>query len=448
MYAVIDLETTGLNARSERITEIAVYIYDGKKIIDHYETLVNPEKRISHQITALTGIDNRMVNDAPRFHEVARDIIKLTEGMTIVGHNVAFDYSFLRSEYQRLFYDFKRKTLCTKKLARKVLPHQKRYGLGKLCESLGIKIENRHRAGGDALATLKLFQHMQQIEDNLESVPVNGVYSKLDPDFIKGLPNETGVYYFMDEKDEVIYIGKSTHIRERIMSHMYNNATKRAGEMRDMVRDIHFELTGSELIALLKESHEIKSQKPVFNRSLRRIVYSFGLFDKINKDGYLCLDVKKIDGKDTPLTSYASMQEGREHLQYLIDEFNLCQRFCGLYKTKGACFNHQINICKGACVGAEEVNEYNNRVGEAIEKYVLENQNFLIIDTGRNLHERSVVKVQQGRYCGYGYIDAEHTGNTELLNDCIHPYPDNKDVQVIIKGYLRRNKELVKLLNC
>jgi len=142
------------------------------------------------------------------------------------------------------------------------------------------------------------------------------------------------------------------------------------------------------------------------------------------------------------------MQEGREHLQYLIDEFNLCQRFCGLYKTKGACFNHQINICKGACVGAEEVNEYNNRVGEAIEKYVLENQNFLIIDTGRNLHERSVVKVQQGRYCGYGYIDAEHTGNTELLNDCIHPYPDNKDVQVIIKGYLRRNKELVKLLNC
>ena len=446
MYAVLDVETTGLNARSERITEIAIFIYDGEQIIDQYETLVNPEKKISYQISALTGIDNRMVANAPRFHEIARHIIELTEGMSIVGHNVAFDYAFLRQEYQRLFYDFKRKTLCTKKLSRRVLPKQKRYGLGKLCESLGIKIENRHRAAGDAMATLKLFQHIQEIEKNIESIPLNGAYSHLDPDFIRSLPNETGVYYFMDENNEVIYIGKSTHIRERIMSHMYNNATKRAVEMRDMVRDINFELTGSELVALLKESHEIKIQKPVFNKSQIRSIYSFGLYDIINKEGYLCLDVKKINGKDMPLTSYASMQEGREHLQYLVDEYGLCQRFCGIYKTKGPCFYRQISKCQGACVGEESTESYNSRVGESIERYVLEKQNFIIIDEGRNPQERSVVKVRHGSYRGYGYIGEEHTSNPELLNDCIHPYPDNKDVQVIIKGYLRKNKNTVKLI--
>ena len=170
MYAILDVETTGLNARSERITEIAIFIYDGKQIIDQFETLINPECRIPFQITALTGIDNHMVAEAPRFHEVARKIIEMTEDRSIIGHNVAFDYAFLRSEYRRLFYDFKRKTLCTRKLARKLLPEQSRYGLGKLCTALGIHNSSRHRAAGDALATLQLFEHMQGIEQNLESM--------------------------------------------------------------------------------------------------------------------------------------------------------------------------------------------------------------------------------------------------------------------------------------
>jgi DNA polymerase-3 subunit epsilon len=389
-----------------------------------------------------------MVAEAPRFHEVAREIIEITEGKTIVGHNVAFDYAFLRSEYQRLFYDFKRKTICTKKLARKVLPEEKKYGLGKLCHSLGISIKSRHRASGDAMGTLRLFQHMQDIENDLEGVQVKGAYSRLSPDFIKGLPNETGVYYFLDEDGEVIYIGKSTHIRDRIMSHMYNNATRRAGEMRDMVRDIHYELTGSELVALLKESHEIKTYKPLFNRSQRRVLYSYGLFDKVDKEGYLCLEVKKIDEKRMPLTSYATLHEGREHLEHLVEKYSLCQKHCGLYRTKGACFHHQIGLCKGACKGEEPPEDYNDRVEEAIEKYILKNKNFIILDKGRESHERSVVKVHHGKYCGYGYISEENIPNTELLNDCIQQFPDNKDVQVIIKGFLNRNGSTVKLLNC
>ena len=212
--------------------------------------------------------------------------------------------------------------------------------------------------------------------------------------------------------------------------------------MRDQMRDIHFDLTGSELIALLKESHEIKIQKPVFNRSQRRSVYSFGLFDFLDKNGYLCLAVRQINGKDMPLTSYASMKEGKEHMQYLVDHHGLCQKLCGLYKTKGPCFHYQISFCLGACAGEEGPDDYNSRVGEAVENYLYENQSFIIIDEGRNPQEKAAVKVQNGKYCGYGYISAEQAGNPELLNDCIHPYPDNKDVQVIIKGYLRRNKEL------
>jgi DNA polymerase III subunit epsilon len=441
MYAIIDIETTGLNARKDRITEIAIYIHDGEKIVDRFETLVNPECRIPYHITALTGISNKMVADAPRFFEVARKIVEITEGTTFVAHNASFDYNFIRCEFKRLLYDYSRHTLCTKKLSRKLMPGIQSYGLGSLARILNIQNPARHRAGGDALTTVALFDHLRKLENKLDEVSLKGLNSNLSPESVKALPDLPGVYYFHDDDGNILYIGKSVNIRSRVMSHLSNNDHKREIELRERTSSITFELTGSDLVASLLESDEIKKHKPVFNRSLRRSFFQYGLFSYTGQDGYIHLKVETIKGDRLPLTSYSTRREGLGHLQKLVDEFDLCQKLCGLYTSAGSCFNHHMGICKGACVGEEPPESYNDRIIDAMSKYSYRNKNFFIVDDGRFAHECSVVKVENGRYVGFGYIELDCIGkDSTILHDIIKPYNDNRDAHVIIRGYLRKNQ--------
>ncbi len=168
MYAILDIETTGLSPTREKITEIAIFLHDGTRIMDEYSTLINPEKKIPYRIIQLTGINDQIVENAPRFYEIARKIVKFTEGAVIVGHNVRFDYGFIRQEFLRLGFDFQRETLDTLKLSRKLIPGHQSYSLGKLCQRLGIDNKSRHRAAGDALATVKLFELLLSLEPQLD----------------------------------------------------------------------------------------------------------------------------------------------------------------------------------------------------------------------------------------------------------------------------------------
>lgn len=440
MYAIIDIETTGLNARTDRITEIAIFIHDGEKVVEKFESLVNPECRIPYHITALTGISNKMVADAPHFFEVARRIVELTDGKTIVAHNASFDYNFIRCEFKRLMYDYTRRTLCTKKLSRKLLPGIQSYGLGSLARILNITNPARHRAAGDALTTVYLLEHLLKIEGKPEEISLKGLHTKLSVDDIKRLPEAPGVYYFHDENTDIIYIGKSVNIKSRVMSHLSNNDHKREIEMRERTASVTYELTGSDLVASLLESAEIKKHKPVFNRSLRRSMFQYGLFSYTAKDGYIHFSIEQIKGDRLPLTSYGSRKEGVSHLQKLIDEFNLCQKLCGLYTSSGGCFDHHMGICRGACVGEERPADYNDRVIDAISKYTYRNKNFFIVDDGRFAHECSVVKVENGRYVGFGYVELDNIdGDSGILHEIIKPFEDNRDAHVIIRGYLRKN---------
>lgn len=441
MYAIIDVETTGLNAVSNKITEIAILIHDGEKIVDEFVSLVNPEVKIPYRITQMTGINNRMVEFAPRFFELARKIIELTEDAIIVGHNVAFDYNFIRNEYKRLGYDFKRKTLCTVKLSRKLIPLKKSYGLGSLCKAINIEIKNRHRAAGDAMATLKLFELLKSIDNNLDSIPTKGLNSKLDKELIRSLPEETGVYYFVNEDNEIIYVGKSNNIRNRIMSHLGNNLTKKAVELKNNIANIFYEITGSELIALLKESDEIKKHKPFYNRQQRRTSFNHGLYHYIDENDYIRLHIKKNIEDENLLTSFTSQKEAREYLFRLTEEHCLCQKLCGLYNSKGSCFHYQIKQCRGACIEKETPDEYNARVMQAVEGFAFENDNFLLIDKGRNEKEKAVVKIENGKYSGYGFVNQELIKNSiNEVNEHIQKYDNNRDVHQIIKSYLKCNE--------
>jgi DNA polymerase-3 subunit epsilon len=447
MYAIIDIETNGGNFRKAKITEIAIFLYDGYKVVDSFVSLVNPETSIPPFITKLTGISEEMVADAPKFFEIAKKVIEITEDAVFVAHAVSFDFNIIRSEFRKLGYDFKREQLCTVKLSRKLIPLQPSYSLGKLCDNLNIEINGRHRAGGDAEATVKLFEILLSLDE--KKITFNTLsrehYSFDNPnisaELIESLPQEIGVYYFYNDKEELIYIGKSKNIRKRIISHLLNTKTNKAVAMRNDIADISYELTGSELVALLKESDEIKQKKPFYNTAQKRTYFQYGLFTDQQIDGYIRLELKKIREGSLPLTVYTSRKEGIDNIYHLNDQFQLCLSLTGLNKGKGACFHYSIKKCNGACVGKETVEEYNARVLEVLESFQFKKQNTLIVDRGRKINEKAVIQVKNGKYVGFGYTDLVTTTKTaNKLMKCIDTYQNNRDVQQIINLFLKKEK--------
>jgi len=448
MYVVIDIETTGLNPRWERITEIAIYVFDGNSIIDHFTTLINPERLISPQITALTGITNSMLENAPKFYQIAKKIVELTKDKIFVGHNVNFDYNFVRAEFQHLGYDFTRKTLCTVKLSKKIIPGLPSYSLGNICKSLGIINNNRHRAQGDAYATTLLFERLIKIEgqsglsfSDISAIPFKDLHPELKKEKIELLPDSTGVYYLFNSQNELIYIGKSLNIRKRVIQHLQKSKNISMNEMRQHIVDVHYEITGSELIALLLESEEIKKNKPLFNRQQRRTMFTNGLYFYYDKNGYINFIIDKTSRKDIPLAVFSSKLTAKSCIENLQKQHNLCQKLCGLYPNSGACFEYSIHKCLGACTGIENQESYNSRALKVVEHFDSENQCYYIIDRGRNIHEKSVVNICNGKYMGFGFIDTEtFNGQLESLNQCITIKKDNRDIQLIIRQYLKKNK--------
>ncbi len=447
MYAVVDIETTGGSARLERITEIAIYLHDGKKIVEEYSTLVNPERSIPYFITSLTGITNEMVEDAPKFYEVARKIVEMTQGAVFVAHNARFDYSFIRQEFSMLGYNFKRPLLDTVALSRKLLPGHKSYSLGKLCGELGIEINGRHRASGDALATVRLLEVLLERDSALRSGSLirnrkaSKLHPALDPAMLQEIPEEPGVYYFYNENGDVIYVGKSCNLFQRVNTHLSNNTSARAMEMRSMIADITWEPTGSELIALLLESAEIKKKKPLYNRAQRRTGYPWGIYSFTDASGYTRFEYRRVAGDDVPLSLLASRDHARGRLEQLMTKYELCQKLCGLYDTDGPCFHRQVSLCRGACCGEEKPAEYNERAMMALDEFIFRKRSFFVIDRGRNAEERSAVKIINGKYAGYGFFNINEVGfGLEAVHDCIVKAPDTSDIQMILKSWLKNHR--------
>jgi len=452
LYAVVDIETTGGKFNEEGITEIAIHKFDGHQIVDSFISLVNPEREIQPFVVNLTGINNNMLRNAPKFYEVAKRIIEITTDCVLVAHNTSFDYRILRTEFKRLGFEFERQTLCTVELSKKLIPELESYKLGRLCRTLGIPVTDRHRANGDAIATVKLLQLLldKDVEKTIiKNTIKQGSQNKLSPKLttiIDDLPTKTGVYYIHKADSEIIYIGKSKNIKKRVNQH-FTNTNAKSKKIQSQVATVTYEVTGSELVALLKESEEIKRNKPFFNRVLKRTVYTHALYSFTDNNGYINLKIDKVDGRKHPITTFSNLQSAKSFLFRIVEEYNLCQKLTGLDIAKKSCFNYSIKTCNGACILKETPEDYNKRVTQVIHKNNFENKSFVIIDRGRDYDEHSAILIENGVFKGLSFFNLNfQINNIDILQSLITPMENNKDVQHIIKNYLRKNKRL-KIVN-
>jgi len=451
-YAIIDIETTGGMSRRDKITEIAIVIHDGTKVLDQYATLINPGRSIPPEITRITGITNDMVKDAPKFFEVAKEIVEYTEGTIFVAHNVRFDYSFIKEAFKSLGYTFTKRQLCTVKLTRRAFPGLQSYSLGNLIRHFGIAVNDRHRALDDALATSIIFGYIiDKIGENgdVKDFINLGIKEAQLPKGLKlkdlhELPEEPGVYYFLNEHQRVIYIGKAKNIKTRVFQH-FNKITTKSAKLYQQVYEIAFELAGNELAALLMEAEEIKLRQPEINKAMRRKEFSHGLFMEKSKDGYLQLSVEKQSSKNAQkklISEYSKLAFGREHLVQLIETYEICAKFCfcrGLTKEYCHCF--------GSCseIDMKTHNETILEIEQALQ--ALFDHDFIIIEQGRTVGEKTVILIEEGRYQGLGFISEEDAQyGIEELKEAIKPTTYYPIMNKLIWNYLKDHKpKMIKI---
>ncbi|MBW1297522.1 exonuclease domain-containing protein [Aquimarina litoralis] len=444
MYAILDIETTGGKYNEEGITEIAIYKFDGHKVVDQFISLINPERPIQPFVVNLTGINNKMLRNAPKFYEVAKRIVEITTDCIIVAHNASFDYRILRTEFDRLGYEYERQSLCTVELSQKLIPDQKSYSLGKLVRSLGIAISDRHRATGDAQATVKLFKLLlsKDVEKTILKETVRLDTKKKVNDkllrLLENLPSATGVYYIHRKDGGIIYIGKSKNIKKRVTQH-FTNENRKSRKIQEEVTNVTYEITGSELLALLKENEEIKRNKPRYNRTFKRTKFNQALYQFTDQNGYINLIVKKVDRRKKRITTFSNRQQAKSFMHRWAEEYQLCLQFIGLDKDneKGSdSSNDMDNACE-----SQEV--HNARIQEFISQHSFDRKNMMIIDRGRDIDEQSVILIENGKFLGIGYFNLNHQiNNIDILKSIITPMHHDSDAQHIIQSYVRQHKRL------
>jgi len=453
LYTIIDIETTGNGIKGNKITEISIFKYDGDQIVDEFTSLVNPQSPIPYFITGLTGIDDQMVKNAPTFPEIAETVQKITVDCIFVAHSVNFDYGVIKEEFRQIGIDFIRKKLCTVRLSRQLIPGLRSYSLGKLCSAVEIPLVDRHRARGDAHATVLLFEQLlnKPESENVFKKFLNARSQEatLPPHLPKSvfdnIPQKPGIYYFMNQKGEIIYVGKAINLKKRVLGHFYDKSRKEI-QMCSETANIDFKLAGSELVALLMESAEIKRLFPLYNRAQKRTGRQYAIFAYEDRNGIMHLAYNTIKGVPTPLKVIHNQTECRAYLEEVCKSFSLCPRYCHLQQTNAACSHHEINTCEGICSGEESVEDYNKKVEEAIAHMkILSSEVRIIKEKGRTENENAVVLIADGIYKGFGFIDTDIQIST--LGDIeafITPQKHTVETQSILTQYfLKHDKSQV-----
>lgn len=374
----VDIETTGGSARSSRVLEVAAIRVEPDGTTTEFASLIDPGTYIPSAITKITGIASGDVMGAPKFNDIADELHDILSGAVFIAHNVRFDYSFLKMEFNRLGMSFSPKLLCTVRLSRALYSGERGHSLAKLIERHDIPVLDRHRALADAQAIKYFaelaydqhgdytFNHMVERQLRTQYLPPN-----LDVEELESIGNVPGVYIFKDETGQPMYVGKSVTLKNRILSH-FRDTSAREVKISQTVHHVETIPTGSELAALVLESKLVKELQPLFNRQLRRIWRYALLIKDTTETGYSSVTVRsgQVDAK-TDLSKvygvYPTRTKAKARIVELTRTFELCPKLMGIESGRGACFSYSLGRCRGACIGEESVELYERRFEIALE---------------------------------------------------------------------------------
>ncbi len=444
MFAIVDIETTGGQPSANAITEIAVYITDGQKVLQQFETLVNPEIPIPLYIQSFTGISQSMVDNAPTFNQIAPNLFEILNGKIFVAHNVNFDYAFIKNQFELAGIQYNASKLCTVRLSRKIIPGKSSYALGNLCGSIGIPLQNRHRAAGDAFATVQLFHLLiekdstQFISESLKKGSKEYVLPpNLPKEEVEKLPKNPGIYYFIDNKGLAIYVGKAKNIKNRVISHFTGNIN--SSQKQNLLRNVYglsCVQTGNELLALLLESQEIKRLWPDENRAQKKFQTVYGLYDYLDQNGKIRFGVDKVRKELKPLVTFSNRSEALLYVESLIEEFGLCPKLCNHQTNLLPCYSVEKEICSGSCLANENIAFYNQKAQAFFDKLNAEKKAYFIVGKGRNHKEQVVIVYEPGVFVGFCYTSNKVQLDFDVLRDEAQPLKLNHTMEAILAPFI------------
>lgn len=441
MFAIVDIETTGGHAAESGIIEICIILHNGEEIEGHFQSLINPQQKIPAFISALTGITQHMVVDAPTFDQLADKIYNLLQGRIFVAHNVNFDYSFVRHFLLQHGFDLQCKKLCTVRYARKVRPGLVSYSLGKLCRQLNIEIQDRHRAYGDATATVALLKLL--LESDLEKKHFAEMVKGRNPDQylplhvpreqLDNLPYCPGVYYFRNKHKKIIYVGKAVNLKYRVRSHFSNNSIEK--RKQEMIREVYFieyKVCASELMALILEAIEIKRLWPYFNRSQKRFEQTFGLYTMEDQNGLIRLVIEKKRKHLPALYSFYRTEEGYDIVRKAAIEAGIEEQ-------------RVFALAPSPKLNSIEKEDHNFKMKQALNSIDKSLPTFAIIQQGEDEKGRPLkiaYLIEKGKFYGMGYIkeDININSKEELLPHLTH-FHDHEFIRSILMNYQEKFPE-------
>ncbi len=442
-YAIVDIETTGSYAAQNSITEIAILIHNGQQVIQRFQSLFKVKQSIPPFIEALTGISNEMLANEPYFEDLAPLIYSLLQDKIFVAHNVNFDYSFVKYQLEQCGYSLQCPKLCTVRLSRKIIPNLPSYSLGKLCHAIGIPIQDRHRAMGDAEATATLFTRLLA-EDSMQIIPATlkkgSKEQVLPPHLSKSelnqLPDKPGIYYFKDNKGKNVYIGKAINLRKRVYSHFVgNNPSKQRQNFLKEIYHVDYQECATELMSLILEVTEIKKYWPKFNRSLKRFEQRYSLFKYLDQQGYYRLAIDKFKPQLDHIWTFNDLSEGYQIVRDFVVSHQLCEQYCFNHIAKSTQTEIPSCQCTTNCLVKEGPESYNQQVEIAIEDFQMNLPSFLVVDQGRDPEENSYLWIEKGKLIGMAYLHKNYELNLDDIRDSLKLLPSNPYTMQLIYKY-------------
>ncbi len=447
-YAIVDIETTGGSAKTRGITEIGIVVTDGQKELDRWSSLINPYELIPPRIEALTGITNDMVADAPGFPDIAEKVEFMLRDCVFVAHNVGFDYAFIRGHFEAMGQSWRRPKLCTVRLSRKAFPGLPRYGLGAICDAKGIRHANRHRAMGDAEATVELFHQISASErgkNAIQGALKRGTRENWMPQHVAAsefdaLPDEPGVYWFLDNQGKPLYIGMSIKLQQRVRSHFSGTtASRKRQTLLQQMRSLKHELSGSEWMAVVMEDVRIRAHWPPLNRAQKQPRTYRTVISYRDRQGRSRLAIRTQASARDAIRTFHSEASARAWLHEQARDHDLNPEWLGLGRWDST---EPVS---------QEAHEANFDSAMTQWRNVVSGW---FVESGRSRDERGIIAVIDGHVRGYGFVEAsdlEELNPTEEGQSCLreltlglHPVAPSSTLDARLREQVMRNPTWVE----